>query len=87
MVNGEIRIENLRVDLITNCQEYLILETKACQGTRVGSVLLSQLTWLFLVRSDFASQLGVAKSNKKSGRGVRIVAIDLAFFKTQKPTV
>jgi len=28
MVN-EIRIENLRVDLITNCQEYFILQTKA----------------------------------------------------------
>ena len=32
MVNGKIRIENLQVDLITNYQEYLILETKACQG-------------------------------------------------------
>jgi hypothetical protein len=32
MVNGKIRTENLRVDLITNCQEYLILETKPCQG-------------------------------------------------------
>ena len=32
MVNGKIRIENLRVDLIANCEEYLILETKACQG-------------------------------------------------------
>jgi hypothetical protein len=31
MVNEKIRIENLRVDLITNCQEHFILEIKPSQ--------------------------------------------------------
>ncbi len=31
MVNEKIRIENSRVDLITNCQKDFIPETKPCQ--------------------------------------------------------
>jgi hypothetical protein len=42
MVNGKMRIEHLRVDLITHYQEYIILEIKSCQGTckNLGSASL-----------------------------------------------